>query len=81
MHLMLAQFYGHYFIARELTTCNYIIMKVRGNSHGNEIPELTEQLQFKSVKSPEAQKAIEEHGILDFTVFALAMLRLIQYLI
>lgn len=69
VHLMLAQFYGHYFIARELTTCNYIIMKVR-DLHGNEIPELTEQLQFKSVKSPEAQKAIEEHGILDFTVFA-----------
>ena len=37
VHLMLAQFYGHYFIARELTNCNFVIMKVR-DLHGNEIP-------------------------------------------
>lgn len=69
VHLMLARFYGHYFIVREQTNCNYVIMKVR-DLHGNEIPELTKQLQFKKVTSPEVQKAIEEQGILDFTVFA-----------
>ena len=69
LHLMLADYYGHYFLAREHTNCAYVIVKVYDHK-GKEIPHLTNLLNDKSVTSPAAKKAIAEYGVLDFSVVA-----------
>lgn len=69
VHLMLADYYGHYFIAREHTNCAFVIVKVYGHD-GKEIPHLTKLLNNQSVTSQAAKKAVAEHGVLDFSVVA-----------